>query len=361
MGPGENSKAEDNPFEEMENKKKSEVEEDFELDLVITNVQTCQQRLDSDTSKQEEKVNLSVNGKANVNLVSSAPITIEPIDPNDTNKRVHETNFRGTAIKRSFYKTQYNSEKQMKQECTEKAEKEQAIHKFKIRKDSQDTFKIVQTTLAVNKNCNENKISVDSLSCQLCEKVTSFKNRSHLYTHYTRFHYKQDIQSIIGETKTCPVCKMKCKATYDLITHVGSVHNYVDKFLPTVFQIPLQIPGSPLRKMEKSNKSSVVSIKTDYDQTEDNRLLCQLCDHLSYFKGRSDLYGHYSKVHYKMELLNILGNTQTCPVCNMNKKKRNELIIHVGRVHSYVDKFLPECFQVPPKNLEKIQFLPALK
>ena len=43
----------------------------------------------------------------------------------------------------------------------------------------------------------------------------------------------------------------------------------------------------------------------------DQALICQPCNR--YFKCRSDIYAHYSRSHYKKELLNILGqNKRLC-------------------------------------------------
>ena len=64
-------------------------------------------------------------------------------------------------------------------------------------------------------------------------------------------------------------------------------------------------------------------------------------------KFRSDIYAHYSRTHYKKELLNILGENESCPECGMGKKNIDDLIVHIGRVHGYVEQFLPKSFQIP--------------
>ena len=79
----------------------------------------------------------------------------------------------------------------------------------------------------------------------------------------------------------------------------------------------------------------------------DQALICQPCNR--YFKCRSDIYAHYSRSHYKKELLNILGQNKSCPECGMGKKKTDELTVHIGRVHGYVEQFLQKSSQVPLK------------
>ena len=68
------------------------------------------------------------------------------------------------------------------------------------------------------------------------------------------------------------------------------------------------------------------------------------------YKARSDLYGHYSSHHYKEEILKTVGETLICPVCKYVRKSRNALIVHVGRVHNFVEKFLPKEYHVSMKN-----------
>ena len=51
-------------------------------------------------------------------------------------------------------------------------------------------------------------------------------------------------------------------------------------------------------------------------ERHDHILTCKPCNRN--FKYRSDIYAHYSRTHYKKELLNILGENDS-PECGMGK------------------------------------------
>ena len=74
-------------------------------------------------------------------------------------------------------------------------------------------------------------------------------------------------------------------------------------------------------------------------------LTCKPCKRE--FKYRSDIYAHYSRHHYREQLYKILGERKVCPECLVKKKTSNDLIIHIGRVHNYVEQFLPKHKLIP--------------
>ena len=82
---------------------------------------------------------------------------------------------------------------------------------------------------------------------------------------------------------------------------------------------------------------------------------CHICGKL--VQCRSNMYGHYSRKHYKEELGNLIGETLKCPVCKVVKASKYDLVVHVGRVHIYLEKFLPKKYHIsiqsPNKEMNK--------
>ena len=64
--------------------------------------------------------------------------------------------------------------------------------------------------------------------------------------------------------------------------------------------------------------------------------------------NRSELYRHYSTVHFQNELkaeFGNVGNNFTCKYCK--KFFKNGFISHIGQTHNEVEKYLPEAARIP--------------
>merc|ERR1719412_2731074 len=73
------------------------------------------------------------------------------------------------------------------------------------------------------------------LFCHLCPAGRrSFKNRTHLLSHYTYHHYKAEIQKIAGDPPNtkCPLCGRNKDCHSKLLEHIGAIHRVVENFLP---------------------------------------------------------------------------------------------------------------------------------
>ena len=74
-------------------------------------------------------------------------------------------------------------------------------------------------------------------------------------------------------------------------------------------------------------------------------LECHIC-HLSR-KNRSGLYSHYALKHFRREIKKDVGeNTLECRHCSKIFSSLDNLIAHIGSVHSKVEDFLPEAYRV---------------
>ena len=104
-------------------------------------------------------------------------------------------------------------------------DEEPNVCKLILRKETLNSYRIIDYSES------RNKIAPQTYQCQLGHP-SSFSSRSHLFNQYARLHFKEKIRSLIGNTKRCPVCDMEHKTSYEMIRHVGSVHIYVDQFLP---------------------------------------------------------------------------------------------------------------------------------
>ena len=62
--------------------------------------------------------------------------------------------------------------------------------------------------------------------------------------------------------------------------------------------------------------------------------------------NRSELYRHYSVMHYAFEIKQEFGHISKCPQCHRDCKKGN-VISHMGQTHNEVEKYLPERARIP--------------
>ena len=80
--------------------------------------------------------------------------------------------------------------------------------------------------------------------CKVLPRVGS-ANRSELYRHYTLHHYTSELRQEFGtQMKSCPHCQgeLNCKKggkSGRYISHLGQVHNEVEKYIPHQYRIPI--------------------------------------------------------------------------------------------------------------------------
>ena len=99
----------------------------------------------------------------------------------------------------------------------------------------------------------------------------------------------------------------------------------------------------------KCPKSSPEPETSNETNEFDKRLKCHLEDCSFETSKRSKLYMHYSKEHYKRQLVEHLNgdNSMTCKFCNILIRKKSDMIAHIGSVHGKVEKYLPKENRIP--------------
>ena len=222
------------------------------------------------------------------------------------------------------------------------------------------------------------KKKVKKFECYICH--LQYQDRSHLYSHYARIHFRSEIESEYGENeRNCRLCTRTCAHPSNLIEHLGCAHSIVEDFLPKIHHISKYERGWSLglvtseetiqmkQKEDLSQTSNVEEMDTeegtaekDLDEdvndeaTEDTPkrvnpnqkyLECHIC-HLSR-KSRSLLYCHYALKHFRREIKKDVGeNTLECRSCRKTFSSLDNLIAHAGSVHRKVEDFLPEGYRV---------------
>ena len=63
-------------------------------------------------------------------------------------------------------------------------------------------------------------------------------SRSELYRHYAVKHFREHLRSEYGDLARCPICGMKKKWLFYLLSHLGQVHDKVENYLPEEAKIP---------------------------------------------------------------------------------------------------------------------------
>ena len=94
--------------------------------------------------------------------------------------------------------------------------------------------------------------------CKVLPRVGS-ANRSELYRHYTLHHYTSELRQEFGtQLKFCPRCngELNCKKGGKsgklYISHLGQVHNEVEKYIPHQYRIPIFVQVKNQEDFKKS-------------------------------------------------------------------------------------------------------------
>ena len=226
-------------------------------------------------------------------------------------------------------------------------------------------------------------LKLKTWKCRKCEVETRFSSPLLLYTHYSNRHYQEELQDKLGLTVTDGFCPLACgtarkKTLPDLLAHLGSEHAWVEEFMPAGWRVGTKpdrpeereaaesetSPGSESELSEWSTTSSsrgtprLQSISSpsvapppvnltdpesllyqrEFTITSDTLCAVPKCG----FEGRcrAGLYEHYSSVHFKAELCQMMGYAKPteCPLCDF---KGSMVVRHYGAVHKMVEPFIP--------------------
>ena len=101
-------------------------------------------------------------------------------------------------------------------------------------------------------------------------------------------------------------------------------------------------------------ESAPVSNQTTSRKTKRKSYICELCPKSNkILNSRSDLYRHYSLIHFKKQLKQFVDKLK-CKICGVKKRDMTELLRHVGSTHDKVDEFLDKKYHViKEKNVIK--------
>ena len=119
-----------------------------------------------------------------------------------------------------------------------------------------------------------------------------FKCQTSLYAHYSGTHFKNEIQKLIGLTKTCQFCIKEFKSPSYLAIHVGSVHKYVELLLPHSPQV-----SSTVHNNDKTIKRRILESGSTCDSLNEIKKIfkCNVCEFQSYYK--QNIKRHKEKIH----------------------------------------------------------------
>ena len=180
----------------------------------------------------------------------------------------------------------------------------------------------------------------DRFKCEICPKVG--RDRPDLLAHYSLVHFKSELQKMLGGDQTltqCRLCGEKLKEHANLVRHYGVSHQMVHRFMSQ----------SQLEKCSQAPKTQRPFPAQKSKSSESNRWPCQFCPRPP-FSDKKSLHYHIAGVHFKDQIRALIGDTLECPECHKSYSKWNDVIRHVGSVHRYLYKFLPEFLLDTPQN-----------
>lgn len=219
--------------------------------------------------------------------------------------------------------------------------------KITLQKEAFDTYRILGIPAKKKKR--------KSQTCPFCGVETA--DRYDLIRHCSRQHLKDHLMKYIDKDSfKCTFCGIERGKLAPLLFHLGAKHkrDEMEKLIDIEangmdYQ---EYSGTHQEKEDNHNKcpKSSPEPETSNETIEfDKRLKCHLEDCSFETSKRSKLYMHYSKEHYKRQLVEHLNgdNSMTCKFCNILIRKKSDMIAHIGSVHGKVEKYLPKENRIP--------------
>ena len=225
----------------------------------------------------------------------------------------------------------------------------------------------IKTTVATTTKIQMPPSTTIGTQCSICPKQC--RDRSDLLAHYSILHFKGELMKqmellgYVDEKNSCPLCTVKLRDKTSLVRHFGVVHKMVLKFVNLKMeQSKSNLAASNIQVNEVHNQIGTQLNKTElhqekrthFSKTECTSWSCHFCA-VPPFKEKRSLHYHISGVHFKDQIKAILGDTDICPEpdCGKQVSKYSDLIRHVGVVHRYLDRFLPDFLLDSPQNYEE--------
>jgi len=111
--------------------------------------------------------------------------------------------------------------------------------------------------------------------CHFCKVLPRYGKpcRSELYRHYSLRHYSKELREEFGPAQpNCPICGKRQRSNYH--SHLGQVHNEVEKFLPEVARIPgktqAQVRPTSTHLLEENDQDSFLDSVIESCEEKEN-------------------------------------------------------------------------------------------
>ena len=167
---------------------------------------------------------------------------------------------------------------------------------------------------------------------------------------------------VIRSVETCQEVPASPDEEDELFGRRG-VEVVLENFDTTQLRISPKVPPASVHRRltlaKKAASGSVYRIlnKKKSSKTGRPRLSCKIEGCKEQVSGRRALYRHYSYVHFKEDLLGLMGwdgKAENCPYCDLKFTKSNDAVGHVGCVHNKIEDFLPKRLHIKSNGEEKI-------
>ena len=177
--------------------------------------------------------------------------------------------------------------------------------------------------------------SAKKYGCQICTK--RFSEMRELRTHYTLYHFWDDLTRDFGNCKDlCKICQKKYPTEDHLIQHMGNFHCMIDKYLVK----------KGLRVVSKEKTARLLSWR------------CEICKVNQ--ASSAALKSHLSVKHYSKQLLAEFpvgrGKLKKCPKCFklFDQSSVSTVLAHVGSFHDEVIKYAAHHLDLEAVDVENI-------
>ena len=153
--------------------------------------------------------------------------------------------------------------------------------------------------------------------CHICHSRQV--SRSKLYVHFALTHFREEIKAEVGEnTRECRHCGSTFTTLNNLLGHIGSAHNKVEKYLPEIYRLAKSKRGNffDLSTPEDTDKTEETDEDVDEEQDDSSiprevqsagtYLQCHICQVTK--SNWSLLYSHYAYCHFKDQIKDTIEN-----------------------------------------------------
>jgi len=311
-------------------------------------VEGCGAKMISDNALWQHRIKKHGNRQAIMNKIDTSGLRFNTIK--DKVQSVHQIHEPPKNSRKSQRNLQIIADSSKSGKDVPKRKLMEDNFMLKMRKTSDSSYKIINPDIeskGKKPSTGENKVSSILNNPQPSRRrISKSVDKSRDPINKTRDMFK------------CTICEFQSNYKNNLKRHEENVHKDIESKAENAvtydhdFKEHLMNANKARRKslMDKLHCGVNLEIESVKTKHSDN-LTCKPCNRQ--FKCRSDIYAHYSRFHYREQLNKILDGRKACPECLVKKKTTDDLSIHIGRVHNYVEQFLPKHAKIPATSREK--------